>query len=77
MPNRLRFKSLIKLSLIVLAGGYIFQSNPNAACVRIGMDQTLTAINACFVFDCQNGILGGLINPCVPGQEIFVDCNIP
>jgi hypothetical protein len=34
------------------------------ACMSFGGDQLLSTIDFCFVFDCQNGILGGVIDPC-------------
>ncbi len=66
-------KRLFRLLALMLCGGFVF-GNSNSGCARIAGDTTLTAVNACFIFDCQNGILGGLIDPCVPGQELFIDC---
>ena len=58
-------------------------------CMSFGGDQLLSTIDFCFVFDCQNGILGGVIDPCAgntatssssdentPSGNLFIDCPV-
>jgi hypothetical protein len=33
-------------------------------CMSFAGDQFLATVDFCFVFDCQNGILGGVFDPC-------------
>lgn len=57
------------------------------ACIAFGADQALRSIDFCFLFDCQNGALGGLVQPCpfvtdptqpdengIGNANTFVDC---
>jgi len=41
----------------------------------------LTSVDFCYLLDCQNGFLGGAIQPCgnpnVLGDELLVDCPQP
>lgn len=57
-------------------GGTVFQAGSNGAYVRCAGDASLTSINFCFVFDCQNGAFGGAIEFCgdEPGDDLFADC---
>ncbi len=72
---RKRTKRLLVSLLVFTAGGTLFTGG-NAGFIRCAGDTTLTAINFCFVFDCQNGALGRGIEFCgdQPGDDIFVDC---
>jgi hypothetical protein len=71
--------------LLMAAGGYTFQIG--TGCASFGGEQVLIATDFCFIFDCNNGAFGGLIQPCrgaatvtaegdvVPGRSpLFVDC---
>lgn len=73
MRNRIR-KYLIYL-LFLTGGGTLFQGN-NAGFGRCAGDTLLTTINFCFIFDCQNGAIGGGLEFCgdQPGDDIFIDC---
>jgi len=48
-------------------------------CVRFATNGILTSIDFCQVFDCQNGFLGGAVQPCgdggTGGNPLFVDCG--
>jgi hypothetical protein len=68
-----RKRRLLRYTMLLLGGAALF-GNANAACTRIAGDQALLSLNACFIFDCQDGLFGGLIDPCVAGQELFIDC---
>ncbi len=72
---RKRTKRLMFYLLIFAAGGTLFTGG-NAGFVRCSGDTVLTAINFCFVFDCQNGALGGGLEFCgdQPEDDIFLDC---
>ncbi len=73
MPKKA--KRYLLYLLFLTGGGTLFQGS-NAGFARCAGDATLTAINFCFVFDCQNGALGGAIEFCgdQPGDDIFLDC---
>ncbi len=41
----------------------------------------LTSVDFCYLLDCQNGFLGGAVQPCgdpnVVGDELLIDCGTP
>ena len=65
--------------MVIAAVGMLF----NATCIGFAGEQFLRTVDFCFLFDCQNGALGGLIDPC-PGTlnsdgsttNLFVDCPL-
>lgn len=67
--------------LILLTGSVLTQFGPAGSCFSFGVDNTLAGTNFCFIFDCQNGFLGGLIQPCGSPldsrDDIFQDCPAP
>ncbi len=66
---------------LALGGAFLF-SGAGTGCMSFTAESGLTSTNFCFIFDCQNGILGGTIDPCAgigiddrSGQEpMLVDC---
>lgn len=48
---------------LVLGGAYLLAS-PGAGCISFTAEALLETADFCFIFDCQNGILGGTIDPC-------------
>lgn len=72
---RYRTKRFLLCTLLLLCGSVTFQflGCANGEARLIG-DTALSSINFCFVFDCQNGAIGGLIDFCTPGQELLEDC---
>lgn len=72
------------------AVGGVLLAGPGTGCLPVVGEIVGDSIDFCFIFDCQNGILGGVVNPCtdpvIPvqaGREIvttpaigplFVDC---
>ncbi|NOX57833.1 MAG: hypothetical protein GXP29_03125 [Planctomycetes bacterium] len=57
-----------------------------SACIAFGAEELLRTVNFCFVFDCQNGLFGGVVDPCPDpiddpldgtSTNLFVDCPIP
>lgn len=63
-------------------GGAILMSGPGTGCSSFIGESGLTSTDFCFIFDCQNGILGGTIDPCAGTgvgdrsgeQPLFTDC---
>lgn len=65
----------------MLAAGGILLSGPGTSCSSFMAESLLVAADFCFIFDCQNGALGGGVDPCNgPGPigdddgPLFVDC---
>lgn len=66
----------------LLLAGWVMISGPGTGCADYMMRSALTAADFCFIFDCQNGILGGTIDPCsgtgvgdLSGEDpLFSDC---
>jgi len=48
----------------LLAGGGYMLAGPGTGCSSYLGESVLVATDMCFIFDCQNGILGGVFNPC-------------
>jgi len=48
----------------VLAASGFLTSGPGTGCGSYVGQSGLVATDFCFIFDCQNGILGGTIDPC-------------
>ncbi len=56
------------------------------ACIAFGAEELLRTVDFCFVFDCQNGLFGGVVDPCPDplvdpldgtSTNLFVDCPDP
>ncbi len=65
---------------LVLGGAYLL-SGPATGCLPFDAVTLASTADFCFIFDCQNGILGGTIDPCtgtVGDQSgelpLFTDC---
>jgi hypothetical protein len=37
-------------------------------------EMSMSSVDFCFLFDCQNGAIGGLIDPC-GNPPLFADCG--
>lgn len=71
--------------VLICSGATLFQVFPitgtggagNYGCSRFATNSIGNAIDFCFIFDCENGFFGGLIDPCAPsaGGPLFVDCE--
>lgn len=78
MRYRLR-TAAITVSLAL--GGTLFAVS-GSTCSTFSAESALATADLCFIFDCQNGILGGTIDPCAivgtdpDGNEVplLVDC---
>lgn len=70
----------------LLAGSGFLLSGPATSCTSFTGRSALVSADFCFIFDCQNGILGGSFDPCsgigsgdttVEGNTalpVFTDC---
>ena len=48
-----------------LATGALVMQSPNFACESFMGETVLATADFCFIFDCNSGILGGTLQPCV------------
>jgi hypothetical protein len=55
-----KFKRVLLMTAALATTGALFAGG----CVSFGGDQFLRVVDFCFLFDCQNGALGGLLHPC-------------
>jgi hypothetical protein len=47
----------------LLGGAYLFAGG-NLTCGSFAADAAVSGLDMCFIFDCTNGIFGGVIDPC-------------
>ena len=55
------------------------------ACESYLVESAFSTLDFCFIFDCNNGMLGGTVDPCAEGRDaageatpgLFVDCPDP
>ena len=77
----------VALTLALFAGGGFLLAGPGTSCSSFLGESAFVATDFCFIFDCQNGFLGGTIKPCdigggfggfvdpdVTNSPLFVDC---
>lgn len=60
-----------------LTGGVLFAVGSEAACISFAADRAESATDFCFLFDCQNGAYGGLVEFCSNSAlevPLFTDC---
>lgn len=81
----LKQKSALKIASavasVLVSGSYLLQAS---GCIAPYMlESTASATDFCFIFDCQNGLFGGTIDPCnqqpASGQftgPFFADCPV-
>ena len=80
----MRSKRLRRAVMVVaaLTTGAMVLASPNFACESYMVESALTALDFCFIFDCNNGVLGGTVDPCAGGVDaageptpgLLVDC---
>ncbi len=79
--SRMRWWTLVAT---VLGGATVFQSvgftateGLDFSCNRFVSNGVLSTTNFCFLLDCENGFLGGLVDPCNdPSQGgVLLDCE--
>ncbi len=85
-----RFRRTAKAVALVFGGGFLM-AGPGTGCLSFVAETALVATDFCFIFDCQNGFLGGTVDPCPnpsmsdleanvtpSGGPVFLDCpNAP
>jgi hypothetical protein len=63
------------VALLGATGGVLAGSG--LACASLNGRQALATFDSCFLFDCQNGAIGGLVDFCAESSEessLFTDC---
>ncbi len=55
-------KSVLVLALVV-SGGIAFAAG-GGACASLAGESLLGSVDFCFLFDCVDGAIGGLLDPC-------------
>ncbi len=61
--TRSRMGRFVAIAGTISTGGYLL-AGPNTGCTSFLGETALIAADFCFIFDCQNGLLGGTIDPC-------------
>lgn len=64
----------LTVAMLITSGAVTFVLT-TGACQKFGAQKTLTAVDWCYIFDCQNGLFGGLVDPCNGDPVLFADCN--
>ncbi len=70
---RSRYRRIAVAASLIGGSGFLL-AGPSTGCISYAGDSLLEATNFCFIFDCQNGILGGTIDPCAGDNPRFADC---
>jgi len=68
---------------MVAGGAALFQtvgfSTNNGAfsggCREFDVNGVTSAVDMCYLLDCQNGFFGGLVDPCDPQNPALLDCS--
>lgn len=76
-------RKMLTWAVLAGGGGYLL-AGPGTGCGSYVVEAGLAATDFCFIFDCQNGIFGGTIDPCantgtdpitgLPRGPLFADC---
>ncbi len=70
---------------MILASGAFLMQSPNFGCESFIGETAMSALDFCFIFDCNSGILGGTVQPCpedvsndgtATDNFLFVDCPV-
>lgn len=67
--RRKKLRATMALTLI-LGGGYAFMNN-GLGCASFAGETVLGTVDFCFLFDCVDGAIGGLIQPCDEANDSF------
>lgn len=70
MHSRIR---VLAMTTALALGGAFLVAGPSTGCLGYSIESALATADFCFIFDCQNGILGGTIDPCPPVDDSVVD----
>lgn len=64
-----KMRSVASAVALVGSGSLLF-AFANNGCMSFLAESALTSADFCFIFDCQNGLFGGTIDPCAgPGDN--------
>lgn len=55
-----------KVGLVILGGGSLVLAGGGLSCASFGFDSAFGSTNFCFLFNCNEGAFGGLIDFCAP-----------
>ncbi len=73
-----RKKRSALLAAAALTVGSLFTSGTGVGygggCFNLASTAFMHSLVPCGIFDCSNGILGGAINLCQPGNNVLVGC---
>lgn len=85
-----RRRALVWL-MMMATGGSLFQGyvlypynvtsvlGGGGSCQTFGTNLATTSVDFCFVFDCDNGFFGGVVQPCGDPlstiDDMFIDCT--
>ena len=59
----------IAVGAAAVASGAVVLASPNMACESYLVESAFSSLDFCFIFDCNNGILGGTVDPCAGGLD--------
>ncbi|MCH8148770.1 MAG: hypothetical protein IH987_12360 [Planctomycetes bacterium] len=71
-----RFRRKLMLAGLLTSGGFLFGGQVTS-CLTFTGQSVMTSADFCFIFDCQNGILGGTVQPCSETTNVAGDGVIP
>lgn len=78
---RSRSRRIVMTVGLVLGGAYLAAGSGTTGCVSFSMGSAFAAADFCFIFDCQNGLFGGTLQPCsndnrvgANESDILTDC---
>ncbi len=52
--------------MALLGSGGVVMASPNLSCASFGISNVLSSTNFCFLLNCNDGAIGGLIDFCAP-----------
>ena len=66
----------IQLGMLVALTGTVFGQG-TIGCAELGLNAGLAGVDFCFLFNCQQGFFGGVVQPCDAegGFTLFIDCT--
>ncbi len=66
------------LAAVALTVGSLFSAGTGVGygggCASLAATSAMRSIVPCGIFDCSNGILGGAVNLCQPGNNVLNGC---
>ena len=63
MTMRIRVRRLFTALGMIGSFGYMM-AGPGTSCSSYAGESALVTADLCFIFDCQNGLFGGTVDPC-------------